>query len=91
MANLSITNVCNRRCVYCFANDSKSELGKTYMEEGVYDAALNYLQRSGIKQVRLLGGEPTLHPAFISMVNKALERDFTICLFTNGLMPYTIS
>jgi len=90
MANLSITNVCNRRCVYCFANDSKSELGKTYMEEGVYDAALNYLQRSGIKQVRLLGGEPTLHPAFISMVNKALERDFTICLFTNGLMPDTV-
>ncbi|HOW40248.1 MAG TPA: radical SAM protein [Bacteroidales bacterium] len=90
MANLSITNVCNRSCPYCFANDSKTELGKTFMEDNVYEAALNYLSRSAIKQVRLLGGEPTLHPGFIKMVTKALERDFTISLFTNGLMPENV-
>jgi len=57
------------------------------MADQVYDAAMNYLSRSGLNQVRLLGGEPTLHPGFIKMVTKALERDFTVCLFTNGLMP----
>lgn len=87
MANLSITNVCNRKCVYCFANDTKTEFGKTLMDGETYDKALDYLLRSDIKQVRLLGGEPTLHPLFKQMVNKALDRGMTICLFTNGLMP----
>jgi MoaA/NifB/PqqE/SkfB family radical SAM enzyme len=91
MANLSITNVCNRRCVYCFANDTKNEYGKTLMDEETYERALDYLLRSGIKQARLLGGEPTLHPKFIQFINKALERGLTICIFTNGLMREEVS
>jgi MoaA/NifB/PqqE/SkfB family radical SAM enzyme len=86
MANLSITNACNKKCAYCFANDTVAELGQSFIDEGTYDKALEYLQRSGLKQVRLLGGEPTLHPGFSSMVKKALDREFSIMLFTNGLM-----
>ena len=86
MANLSITNVCNKQCVYCFANDAKDEYGKSYMSDEVYEKALDYLNRSGIKQVRLLGGEPTLHHNFINFVQKALKRNFEIMLFTNGLI-----
>ena len=91
MANLSITNVCNRKCVYCFANDTKIEFGKTLMDDETYEKALDYLLRSDIKQARLLGGEPTLHPQFRQIVNKALERGLTISLFTNGLMPEEVS
>jgi|WetSurSiteA1Bulk_404760.scaffolds.fasta_scaffold00020_24 MoaA/NifB/PqqE/SkfB family radical SAM enzyme len=86
MANLSITNVCNKSCVYCFANDTRNEYGKAHMEEGLYEKALDYLERSGIRQARLLGGEPTLHPAFISFVGKALNRGLSVMLFTNGLI-----
>jgi MoaA/NifB/PqqE/SkfB family radical SAM enzyme len=85
MANLSITNVCNKKCVYCFANDTKEEFGKTYMDIDTYDRALKYLERSGLKQARLLGGEPTLHPEFIAFVEKAINKNFNIMLFTNGL------
>jgi hypothetical protein len=85
MANLSITNVCNRSCVYCFAGDTLAEFGKTYMSDEIYNKALDYLQRSEIKQVRILGGEPTLHPEFIKFVSKALVMSFDIMLFTNGL------
>ena len=86
MANLSITNVCNKQCVYCFANDTRIEFGKTYVDDETFEKALDYLERSGIKQARLLGGEPTLHPNFISFVNKALDRGLDIMLFTNGLI-----
>jgi sulfatase maturation enzyme AslB (radical SAM superfamily) len=85
MANLSITNVCNRKCVYCFAGDTLAEFGKTFMSDETFNKALDYLQRSDIKQVRLLGGEPTLHPGFKKFVSKALEMSFDIMLFTNGL------
>jgi sulfatase maturation enzyme AslB (radical SAM superfamily) len=90
MANLSITNVCNRKCLYCFASDTQTEYGKTFMSEETFDKALDYLKRSEIKQVRLLGGEPTLHPHFIKFVLKALKSDFDIMLFTNGLMSQEI-
>lgn len=87
MANLSITNVCNRECGYCFARDTRAEYGKTHIDNKTYEKALDYLQRSGIKQARLLGGEPTLHPEFIDIVKKALDRKLEIMLFSNGLMP----
>ncbi len=86
MANLSITNKCNKKCVYCFAGDTLSEFGSTHMDVAVFDRALDYLERSRMKQVRLLGGEPTLHPSFIEFVTKSLERNFDILLFTNGLI-----
>ncbi len=86
MANLSITNICNKKCVYCFAYDTRSEYGTSYMDEETFDSALDYLERSHIKQVRLLGGEPTLHPDFISFVQKSLNKNLDIMVFTNGLM-----
>lgn len=86
MANLSITNVCNKKCVYCFASDTLVEFGKTYMDEGTFDKALNYLERSEFRQARFLGGEPTLHPNFIAFVNKAMDRNFDIMVFSNGLI-----
>jgi sulfatase maturation enzyme AslB (radical SAM superfamily) len=91
MANLSITNVCNRKCVYCFANDTRNEFGKTLMDDETFEKALEYLRRSDIKQTRLLGGEPTLHPEFIQFIKRALEQDFGISLFTNGLMTEEVS
>ena len=89
MANLSITTLCNKTCPYCFAEDSRQPYSKkgAFMSEAVFDAALEYLARSGIDQVRLLGGEPTLHPQFNRMVDKALERGFQLMIFSNGLMP----
>jgi MoaA/NifB/PqqE/SkfB family radical SAM enzyme len=90
MANLSITNACNKRCVYCFANDTRDEFGKTYLDQATYEKALDYLERSGIRQARLLGGEPTLHPQFISFIETALNRNFDIMLFSNGLISKTV-
>lgn len=90
MANLSITTLCNKRCAYCFASDTQIKSGKTSFDRKTFVRALNYLERSGLKQVRLLGGEPTLHPDFILFVNMAIDRGFDIMLFTNGLMPENV-
>ncbi len=86
MANLSITNVCNKSCAYCFANDTRNESGRSFMSIELYEKALDYLVRSGIPQARLLGGEPTLHPDFKRFVSMALDQGLNIMLFTNGLM-----
>jgi radical SAM protein with 4Fe4S-binding SPASM domain len=89
MANLSITSRCNRHCNYCFAQGSMRDpvVGGTAMGLEVYERALDFLQRSGIDEVRLLGGEPTLHPFFAGLVDAALGRAMRVSVFTGGLIP----
>ena len=86
MANISITSHCNRRCGYCFAGRTEKD-SATDMSRETLTAALDLLERSGIHEARLLGGEPTLHPDFPSMVELILQRDLRLTLFTNGLIP----
>ncbi|MBI2877932.1 MAG: radical SAM protein [Candidatus Tectomicrobia bacterium] len=89
MTNLSITLQCNRDCSYCFARPlrRKGELAATRMDRAMFLCALDFLRQSGINQVRLLGGEPTLHPHFEGLVTQALDRGFRLLVFSNGLMP----
>jgi Radical SAM superfamily/4Fe-4S single cluster domain len=89
MANICITGVCNRACTYCFAgmNVSGSARAVPYMTWETYLQALDYAQRSQADHVRILGGEPTLHPEFAAMVSEALARNLMVKVFSNGLMP----
>lgn len=89
MANLTISAVCNQSCAYCFTRDHLNDSGanQRFLDVGDFEARLNFLERSGIDQVRLLGGEPTLHPGFPELVERARARNKKIVVFTNGLMP----
>ncbi|MFQ5603678.1 MAG: radical SAM protein [bacterium] len=89
MANLSITSKCNRACSYCFAMEKLGKLPdlQSFMSLTQYERALHFLQRSGINEVRLLGGEPTLHPQFLEMIQIALARQMRLLIFTGGLVP----
>lgn len=89
MANLILTAACNQTCRYCFARDVLSHYGpeSIYMNPGDFEQVLDFLGRSGIDQVRLLGGEPTLHPQFPALVGTALRGGLRILVFSNGLIP----
>lgn len=47
---------------------------------------LAYLRRSNIKEVRLLGGEPTLHPRFPELLDMAMAAGLLPIVFSNGLV-----
>jgi radical SAM protein with 4Fe4S-binding SPASM domain len=89
VANLSITSACNRNCIYCFAkaafNGQASH--ESHMSLSTFQQSLDFLDRSGINQVRLLGGEPTLHPEFSFMIDQIMDKGFDLLIFSNGLMP----
>jgi len=94
MGNILLTNYCNRRCRYCFAQDriapaknSAGENAKKHISRENFDQALQFLKRSSSSSVGLLGGEPTLHPEFPELVDRALADGFRIKLFSNGMMP----
>ncbi len=88
MANLSITSSCQKSCAYCFAREAFSRENNVpaHMPAATFRRALAFLKRSGINQVRLLGGEPTLHPDFPLLLKEAAGRNPDILLFSNGLI-----
>lgn len=89
MANISITSACNRDCAYCFAGTRAGAAGRAagHMPVHRFEAALDFLERSGITEVRLLGGEPTLHPDFGAIVDMVVSRGLSLVLFSGGLIP----
>jgi hypothetical protein len=52
--------------------------------------ALDFLQRRGVEQLRLLGGDPTRHPDFPWMLTRALERGFSVLVQSSGLISHAV-
>jgi radical SAM protein with 4Fe4S-binding SPASM domain len=55
-----------------------------------YIYVLDYYHRNDVVSVSLLGGEPTLHPGAVEMVDYALRRNFEVRMFTSGVMPNSV-
>ncbi len=89
MANVSVTLACQQECTYCFARGlaDRVPVAATSMNPWQFDEVLTFLRRSGISQVRLLGGEPTLHDDFCWMVDETVRQGFRLLVFSNGLLP----
>ncbi len=54
------------------------------------DKIMKFLRSSDIDELRLLGGEPSQHPDFLSFIRKGLAEEFNIRIFSNGLMKEDI-
>ncbi len=84
MPNLVITTACNRACSYCFAGRRSRDL---LMAAGQARRVIDIVRNSGMEEVRLLGGEPTLHPEFEAILAYAINQGLYVQVFTNGFMP----
>jgi MoaA/NifB/PqqE/SkfB family radical SAM enzyme len=94
--NLIITDQCNRSCPYCFAGkivafpQGAKEKGANSISLASVDWYIDYLRRSGEREFKLLGGEPSLHPQLPEIVKMGLKGGLNLTIFTNGLWPETI-
>jgi MoaA/NifB/PqqE/SkfB family radical SAM enzyme len=98
MANLAISAVCNQNCAYCFAREHLGHpvetqahgdlsLKAVFLPVALFQQRLDFLSRSEIEVARLLGGEPTLHPDFVELVERVQAAGMRLQVFSNGLMP----
>ena len=81
-AFIYVTNECQLNCAHCSFQSSPMQL-HTRMDERVILRALDELK--GIKDITLTGGEPTLHPAFETILSKAAEHARIVYVMTNGI------
>lgn len=89
MSNQIITNYCSAHCDFCFASDyqSKARFEAREMSPEKFRDYLRFASGGECPELRLLGGEPTLHPFFPQFVREGREAGLRITVFSNGIMP----
>lgn len=87
MANIMLTDTCNLHCPYCFANEFVNyDQNEISME--AFRLAKEFILGDGTHdRVGLIGGEPTTHSCFESILRDLYsdERVKRVVLYTNGV------
>lgn len=86
--SIALTARCQLHCRHC-GNDSGPEHGAV-LELALIEGALAELQAWDVKQVRLSGGEPTLHPQLDEILDACRRRAISVSLHTHGVLADSI-
>jgi len=88
-ANIVLTHQCVGSCPYCFASHTADRQLRPDLSFGEFEIYLDLLASSGQHIVRLLGGEPFLHPEIEKMISNVLSDDRFehLTIFTSGFVP----
>jgi MoaA/NifB/PqqE/SkfB family radical SAM enzyme len=83
---VQLGHLCNNTCVFCVSGQlTQQRLAKRIPLETIA-ATLESAARRGIRRLTILGGEPTIQPAFLPALDRALALGFDeITIFTNGV------
>ncbi|SDU64869.1 radical SAM protein [Desulfobacula phenolica] len=77
-----ITRKCNLSCDYCFIKASPDQ---HHLDKNVIFKIADYCGQKGLMEVRLTGGEPTLHPDFIEIYERFKKNNIYVSVATNGI------
>lgn len=81
---ISITNQCNLHCRYCAGSIEKKHQLTADLAVKIAGACRSL----GIRHIRLTGGEPTVHPDFLAIIEqiKQIKGIESITVTTNGML-----
>ncbi len=83
---LSLTDRCDMACVYCRPSRTDGYLEKRLGDES-WKAMVRGLLQSGVRRVRITGGEPLLHPRVVELVAFVASLGVEdLALTTNGTL-----
>ncbi len=88
--NINITTYCNLKCPYCFAVDLWKASGNKREDKEIsikhLKILIDFMKRSRLHTIHMLGGEPTLHPKFEEIYDIVTRSGFQITIFSNGII-----
>ncbi|GLZ08735.1 hypothetical protein Acsp03_62010 [Actinomadura sp. NBRC 104412] len=79
---LDLTRKCQLACSHCY-NDSGPEGTHGTMTRADWDRVLDQAAALGVEHIQLIGGEPTLHPDALHLVDHALALGLQVEIFSN--------
>ena len=77
-----ITRNCNLGCDYCFI---RAERGAPHVPTDAILKLARTMGENGLMEVRLTGGEPTVHPDFFSIMHYFKNEGVYVSIATNGM------
>jgi radical SAM protein with 4Fe4S-binding SPASM domain len=78
---MDLTSACNLRCGHCYLPPGRPT---SYLDRELAFDVLDQLPELGTLSLTLTGGEPTLHPHFDEILERARRNDLTITIQTNA-------
>jgi len=78
----NFTNMCNLRCLHCYQRADRPTPDELTLEEKL--DLVRQLDEAGVAAVALSGGEPTIHPHFLRVVEELSRRGIYAAVATNG-------
>ncbi len=78
---LELTTACPHRCRHCYLG---TRLGHGHAAGAEILLALAHLQDFSVQEVVLAGGEPTMHPGFVTLLDAARAAATHVRVLTNG-------
>lgn len=82
--NIILTTRCNKGCSFCFAKD-KNKTAEDISLENIQKIFEFAKSSNPIPQIKLLGGEPTLHPNIKDIIKLLAKNNLYYGLISNGL------
>lgn len=78
---LEINNFCNSNCIYCY-NDCRNN---DYIKIDKFKMLVERVKQIGIKTIILTGGEPTIHPKFLEIIDILEKNNMKFGMSTNAI------
>lgn len=82
--SIILTHECNKKCPFCVDQYRGQQ---EYISAENVDRALAFAKRSSVKDILLIGGEPTLHPNVVEIAKKVKLSGFRLIMTTNYTKP----
>ncbi|WP_405593144.1 radical SAM/SPASM domain-containing protein [Streptomyces sp. NBC_01092] len=79
---LDLTRKCQLQCVQCY-NASGPEGSHGTMSREDWTSVLEQAATCGVRRIQYIGGEPTMHPDFPDLVNRALNLGLNVEVYSN--------
>jgi SynChlorMet cassette radical SAM/SPASM protein ScmF len=83
-----LTEGCNLACRHCWLAPKLDPAGDRYpiLPMDSFISAITEAKALGLQTVKLTGGEPLLHPAFINMLDIVRREGLAVVIETNGVL-----
>ena len=85
---VSLTDVCNLRCVYCMPEDMTFRPRQELMSDEEIITIVRMMADLGVNKIRLTGGEPTVRPNVVEIVRQIarIPEIHDIAMTTNAVL-----
>lgn len=82
---LEIAGTCDLKCAHC-RTDSSPTAPAGAMTRADWEHALDDIAAAGIPAIQFIGGEPTLSPDLVPLIDRALELRLAVEVYTNAVI-----